>query len=111
MTDNVTELPITRVPPAFVDPVVERIELSIFRAIAETIDFEKSDRLHHACGLAEARHVYLREHLVGPGGQPWPLYIADVTTVIRRLSKRQREKLRHPALDRQGAQQILDGDK
>lgn len=97
-----------RVPllPMATDPKVQIMERRIIQLLAHFIDYDKSPLSRFvALGNAEARAIMLGEPIAHAGA-----YLADMTARIASLSRRQREKLRHPSRDRAAQQEILENE-
>lgn len=95
-----------RVPllPMAEDPKVQLMERRLIQLVAHFIDHGNSPMSRFvALGLAEARAIMLDEQITSGG-----TYLADMTACISTLSRRQREKLRHPSRDRAAQQEILE---
>jgi hypothetical protein len=93
------------IPPAAEDPKVQRIEQLIIVALTQRTDFGHGHALLVAVGLAQARCV-----LLGISLDQAPAYISVMGARIAHLSRRQREKLRHPSRNREEQQRILNGE-
>lgn len=92
-------------PPMAEDPKLQQIEREIIRRLAYWADMGNESRVQQyvALGMAECRAILLDEPRAHAGA-----YVADLTARITSVSKRQREKLRHPAVARERQQQILE---
>lgn len=93
------------IPPPAEDPQIQRIESLIIVALTRKVDFAQDGALFVAAGLAQARCVLLDEKI-----EQSSVYIATMAARIAHLTRRQREKLRHPSRNREEQQRILDGE-
>lgn len=108
--NNIRTLTIARVPQPTGDPFLDSVEMAILRNLAESIDFEREGPLHQAVGLAMARTLYLRAQGDAEAEVRHPgRFVASAMIVLRKMSDRQRGKLRHPARNRAEMQTLLDG--
>lgn len=90
---------------------IQLLERRIIVLLTYHLDFERPGALMVAAGVAQARAILLT--LVGPdahGDNDAREYVSVLMARIAHLSKRQREKLRHPSRNREEQQRILDGE-
>jgi hypothetical protein len=90
-------------PPVPEDPVVAAIERRIIEVLTTRVDFNNQSALFVAWGHAEARAMLLQEP-----ARNAVTFVSDLMARIASLSKRQREKLRHPTRTREEQQRILE---
>lgn len=101
---NVTPIPgRVELPPVPENPVVAAIERRIIQLLAHRVDFDSKHGLYAALGHAEARAIVLDEPM--SGASP---FVSNMMARVASLSKRQREKLRHPSRNRAEMQRILE---
>lgn len=104
---NVLPLPgRVELPPMAEDETARKIEKRIIQLLAHHIDFgTPALRMQQfvSVGLAEARQMVLGEPVTHAAA-----YVADMTARVASVSRRQREKLRHPASSRERQQEILE---
>lgn len=94
------------VPAPLDEGFSDSLERRIIVLLTHRIDFQRPQALYVALGLAEARSYWLRETDRDPG-DPQD-YVSTLMGRIAVLSKRQREKLRHPTRTRAEQQAILE---
>jgi hypothetical protein len=95
-------------PPMAEDPTIQWIEHRIIQLVAHHVDYGSAvtrAQQFVAVGNAEARQMLLGE----PVGNA-AAYVADLSARIASLSRRQREKLRHPSRNRAAQQEILENE-
>lgn len=102
--DNVIDLPRRPElpPPATWAPLAD-IEKRIIILLTYRVDFGKPEALFVAQGLAEAREALMEGSMADA-----PEYISIMMARVASLSKRQREKLRHPSRNREEQQRLLE---
>lgn len=91
------------VPPPTGRPEVDKIERRIIVVLSLKVDIGLDSALLVAVGLAEARAILLGTELAASR-----TYVSIVMARIAHMSKRKREKLRHPARSRAEQQALLD---
>jgi hypothetical protein len=103
---RVIELPSrVAVPPPHERLDVQLFEQRIIVLLTHVIDFKRDNALYVAAGVAQARELAIG----GDDGRARE-YVSLLMGRIAHLSRRQREKLRHPSRNRAEQQQILDGE-
>lgn len=101
---TVIELPArVPLPPMSENPFVKSFEKRIIVLLTHKVDFGHEGALLVAQGLAEARGIVLGE----PHARSTE-FLSDVMARVASLSKRQREKIRHPARNREEMQRLLE---
>jgi hypothetical protein len=91
------------VPPPHESPDVQLLEQRIIVLLTHKIDFKRQEALLVAAGVAQARSLLLKESS-GVAEE----YVSILMARIAHLSRRQREKLRHPTRTRAEQQKILE---
>jgi hypothetical protein len=117
--DNPVEMPpLVPLPAMTGDEFVDALERQIISILSSALVKPSEGRtvddalLMLAMGIATARATYIQRgepewaswHGMGPHS-----YVALMTSKIRTLSPRRREKLRHPAITRRAQQDLLEG--
>lgn len=103
---HVLELPKrVEVPPPHEDLTVQLFEHRIIVLLTHYVDFKRDSALLVAAGVAQAREL-----ATGGNDDKAREYVSVLMGRIAHLSRRQREKLRHPSRNREEQQRILDGD-
>lgn len=95
------------VPLPSEDPFVQKLECRIIVLLTQMVDFKRKEALYVAAGIAQSRAVYLGESNVQASE-----YISTMMGRIAHLSRRTREKMRHPSRigNREEQQRLLEGE-
>lgn len=95
------------VPPPSEDFFVQKLECRIIILLTQMVDFKRNEALYVAAGIAQSRAVYLGESNVQASE-----YISTMMGRIAHLSRRTREKMRHPSRigNREEQQRLLEGE-
>jgi hypothetical protein len=114
VTEDVIALHPT-VPEPFGDTELDKIELAIIGWLVMHTEHHEGEHrpsapLQLALGAAQARQILVCERGWRGANEHYASYVTTLSTVIGRLSERQRAKLRHPTLGRDSAQRILQGE-
>lgn len=94
-------------PPASEDPFIQKLECRIIVLLTHMVDFKRNETLLVAAGIAQARAVYLGESNIQASE-----YLSTMMGRIAHLSRRTREKMRHPSRigNREEQQRLLEGE-
>lgn len=90
-------------PAPSTDPIVRKLENRIIVLLCSKVDFDRDEALLVAAGVAQARAL-----VIGESDGQAARYLATMLGRIAHLTRRQREKLRHPSRDRLAQQEILE---
>jgi hypothetical protein len=95
------------IPAPSEDPFVQKLECRIIVLLTQLVDFKRNEALYVAAGIAQARAVYL-----GESNEKASEYVSTMMGRIAHLSRRTREKMRHPSRigNREEQQLLLEGE-